>query len=306
MTVTVKVASIQAPSVLGDVKTNVDRFSKLVVEAAESGAKICVLPEAALTGYSSQDFNHSWCVPQKSREDRLDKKFIQHDPHKAAQPKDGEIVQHFKKLCKELSIYCTVPYVEVVESEPKDESQSGYFEWYPYRYYNAITLVSPKGEAVAHYRKTNLWPYYDNPWATAGDNIVTYQTEYGKVGLGVCFDIHKILPEYKEENIWSLLYCIAWVDDKEFLWFHEHLPKRLRDEEIPYNVIGCNWSVTKQKTIMSYQNDDDEIGEEKNVDIKYDWYGYGKTTIYGPYGKILSTAKSQFDNEIIFAEIPVA
>ena len=58
---TVKVASIQAPSVFKDTQANIKLFTTLIKEAASKGAKFIVLPEAAITGYASQDFKHS-CV----------------------------------------------------------------------------------------------------------------------------------------------------------------------------------------------------------------------------------------------------
>ena len=57
---------------------------------------------------------------------------------------------------------------------------------------NSTVKKNNKNNKKKH-RKINLWPYYDNPWATPGGGIVTVDTEYGKLGLGVCYDIHKIL-----------------------------------------------------------------------------------------------------------------
>src|SRR5438309_11877636 len=62
---TVKVAAIQCSSVLGDVVGNRKKLSALVTEAAEAGAKIIVLPEAAVTGYLSQDLKINWRLKGK-------------------------------------------------------------------------------------------------------------------------------------------------------------------------------------------------------------------------------------------------
>src|SRR2546430_13138643 len=63
--VTVKVAAIQCSSVLGDVTNNTRKLTALVKEAARNGAKIVVMPEAAVTGYLSQDLHTNWCLPGK-------------------------------------------------------------------------------------------------------------------------------------------------------------------------------------------------------------------------------------------------
>ena len=82
------------------------------------------------------------------------------------------------------------------------------------RYFNSVCLVSPGGKIVAHYRKLTPWPYPEQSWATPGDlGVATYDTEYGRVGLAICYDIHTILEKYQPKKIWALLYPIAWVDD---------------------------------------------------------------------------------------------
>ncbi len=57
---TVKVAAVQCSSILGDVEGNRKKLTALVSEAAGEGAKIIVLPEAAITGYLSQDLKTNW------------------------------------------------------------------------------------------------------------------------------------------------------------------------------------------------------------------------------------------------------
>src|SRR5262245_5260390 len=60
---TVKVAAIQCSSDLGAIEANREKLTKLIEEAAGNGAKIIVLPEAAVTGYLSQDLLTNWQLP---------------------------------------------------------------------------------------------------------------------------------------------------------------------------------------------------------------------------------------------------
>lgn len=60
---TVKVAAIQCSSDLGAVTRNRAKLTALVEEAARNGAKIVVLPEAAVTGFLSQDLRTNWALP---------------------------------------------------------------------------------------------------------------------------------------------------------------------------------------------------------------------------------------------------
>src|SRR5262245_20744426 len=57
---TVKVAAVQCSSNLGDVAGNTKKLTTLTKEAAKNGAKFVVLPEAAITGYLSQDLKTNW------------------------------------------------------------------------------------------------------------------------------------------------------------------------------------------------------------------------------------------------------
>jgi predicted amidohydrolase len=95
--------------------------------------------------------------------------------------------------------------------------------------------------------------------------VQTFDTEYGRVGLAICFDIHTILEKYAPHKIWALLYPIAWVDGSHPAdWFWHRLPERAA----PFNhyIIGANWSVEEPQQ----------------------WFGYGFSEILAPGGEILA------------------
>jgi predicted amidohydrolase len=174
---TVKVAAIQCSSEFGAVETNRQKLASLVREAAANGAKIVVLPEAAITGYVSQDLRENWHVRGRP----LEAAFRGRDPLATAETVPGPSTDRFCSLAGELKIYLTIPLIE----------RSGGAEQ---KFFNTVCLASPGGQLVAHYRKLNPWPYPEKSWATAGDRgPQTYDTEYGRVGLAICFDIHTIL-----------------------------------------------------------------------------------------------------------------
>jgi predicted amidohydrolase len=269
---TVKVAAVQCSSNLGDIAGNRTKLTALVEEAAKNGAKIIVLPEAAITGYLSQDLKTNWHLPGWP----MEKAFTGKDPAGFAETIPGPSTQHFAALAGRLKVYITVPLLEV-------EGQGGKPAKNPH-YFNTVCLAAPNGQIVAHYRKLTPWPYPEKSWATPGDlGVATYQTEYGLVGLAICFDIHTILEKYQPHHIWALLYPIAWVDDEHPAeWFWHRLPERIK----PFNhyVIGANWSVDQKQT----------------------WRGYGFSTIYSPQGKILASATSLHGSEIIYAQLQTA
>ena len=269
---TVKVAAVQCSSDLGAVDANRRKLTKLCEEAAGNGAKIIVLPEAAITGYLSQDLQTNWRLRGWPMEPAFRHSI---DPMRAAELVPGASTDHFGKLAKRLGVYITVPLVEYVGAPKIGGVQ---------KFYNTVCLVSPTGELVAHYRKLTPWPYPEKSWATAGDRgVQTYDTEYGRVGLAICYDIHTILPQYQPTHIWALLYPIAWVDQNHPVeWFWHTLPKQVAP--FHHYVIGANWS----------------------VDDEQPWFGYGFSTIISPEGKVLATAKSLHGSEIVYAEIETA
>ena len=266
-----KVAAVQCSSDLGNTAGNTKKLTNLVKEAAKNGAKIVVLPETAITGYLSQDLKTNWQLKGWP----IEKKFDGKDPAGHAETVAGESVKHFAALAKELDVYLTIPFLEVERPRKKGDDP---------KYFNTVCLANPKGEVVAHYRKLTPWPYPEKSWATEGDRgVQTYDTEYGTVGLGICFDIHSILEKYEKHDLWALLYPIAWVDTEHPAeWFLHKLPARVKPFKL--HLIGANWS----------------------VDEKQDWRGYGFSEIISNEGKVVAAAKSLYGSEIVYAELPTA
>ena len=265
-------------------EANRQKLTLLVREAAAGGAKIIVLPEAAITGYVSQDLRRNWHVTGRP----LERSFVGQDPAASVETVPGESTRHFCALARELQVYVTIPLLERSGDLPPPANDDSPPPPIPAdkqpRYFNTVCLASPDGKLVAHYRKLHPWPYPEKSWATPGDRgLQTCDTEYGRVGLAICYDIHSILEPYEKEKLWALLYPIAWVDEEHPAdWFWHRLPKRVAPFQ--HYVIGANWSVDRPQR----------------------WRGYGFSTILAPGGQIVATAKSLYGSEIVMAEIEAA
>lgn len=239
-----RVAAVQFRTEFGAPEKNRDRIEAYVREAAANGARIVVLPEAAITGYAPWDLRPV-------------------SPKDAAEPVPGESTRRFGALAKELEIYLTVPIVESHEG----------------RLYNTIVLVGPDGAIAAHYRKRNPWPRIEKTWATPGDlGLPTVDTPYGRLGLLICFDIHFEAARLKGIDL--LLYCIAWVDEKDSRWFDEDLPAIAREND--FAIVGANWTVP---TVPA-------------------WTGFGRSRIIDRRGRIVAKAKSDLAEEVLYADLP--
>jgi predicted amidohydrolase len=264
----VKVAAVQCPSEMGDVEANRARLTRLVREAAANGAKIVVLPEAAITGYLSQDLALTWYVPGKP----LDPVFNGLHPERAAEPVPGASTDHFCALARELGIYLTIPFVE--EAGPLEKPI----------YYNTVCLAAPTGEMVAHHRKLRPWPHAERSWAEDGDRgYAVVDTPYGRVGLALCHDVHPIFGHLKTERVWIVLHPVARVTEESATdWFRRRLPSGVA--AYGFHLVGACWS----------------------VDAERDWNGYGYSLIVSPRGQLLAAAKTRTGDEIIYAELETA
>eukprot|EP00756_Hemistasia_phaeocysticola_P035664 Hpha_TRINITY_DN16598_c2_g1::TRINITY_DN16598_c2_g1_i1::g.132952::m.132952 len=276
----VMVASLQASSDLGAVGRNTAKFTKLAEEAAAKGAKILVLPETAITGYLSQDLETNWITPERKAAGLKAFKG-ELDPAEYAETVPGRSTDHFCALAHRLGVYITVPLLERADRIPRCPSEEeGGGEATERVYYNTVCLAGPDGTLRAHYRKTSPWPTPEQSWATAGTDVAVAETEYGRVGLAICFDIHSVLAKYARHKLWALLYPIAWVGNPK-TWYRTEMPELLRECQCPHYIIGCNWS----------------------TDTPMEWEGQGISTHFGPRGELLASTNDQIGSTIVYSTL---
>ena len=325
---TVRVASVQHPSVLGDVARNTARITRLCEAAAAGGAKIIVLPETAVTGYLGQDLKTNWCVPGREPSNGFE---ISKDPAEFAEVHPGgPSTTHFAALAQRLAVYITVPFLEkedaVVETSDDDadaapdaapdasaaaEAPAG-AAGAPVapkrvrRYYNSVSLAAPDGTIKAHYRKTSPWPHPEMCWASPGSDVVTFDTEYGRVGLAICFDIHSVLAKYSRHKLWALLYPIAWVGPPEQGFRHD-LPALLREVNCPHYIVGCNWTTDEPIPKVKKPVTADEAARRPKilgpVEPEPEWEGTGVSTHWGPRGEVLASTADDVGDTIVFSTL---
>jgi predicted amidohydrolase len=260
----VLVAAVQTPSTMGDVAGNAARMERLAAAAAAKGAEVVVFPEAAVTGYLSQDLKVNWHVNGMP----LDASFKGRSPRSVALTRDGPVLRRFSALARSLGLYLVLPYVE-------RDPRSGL-------YYNSATLLGPKGGTLLHYRKINPWPYPEDAWATPGDQLAVASTPLGRVGLLICYDVHTIPQRLAAAGAEVLLYPIAWVDDPGSDWFSKQLPAIARRHKVA--IIGANWSVDSARRGRG-------------------WHGAGQSRIIDRSGKVVAAARGDVGEEILYARL---
>ncbi|WP_156036058.1 N-carbamoylputrescine amidase [Butyrivibrio sp. AE3004] len=139
------------------VRLNIKKADKLVRKAAAQGAQIILLSELFERQY--------FC--QERRYDYYDF---------ATTTEKNPAVQHFRNVCRELSVVIPVSFYE------KEGNVL----------YNSVAMIDADGDVLGVYRKTHIPDdhyYQEKFYFTPGDlGFHVFETAYGRVGIGICWD----------------------------------------------------------------------------------------------------------------------
>lgn len=152
-----KIAQIQM-QVCNDKQENIRHACALIRKAAGEGIDMAILPEM-------------FCCPYDNACFRAYGEAI-----------GGETQRALSALAKELGIYIVGGSVPEVTDG---------------KVYNTSFVFDPKGETIARHRKMHLFDidvkggqrFMESDTLTAGDDITTFITPWGKMGLCICFDL---------------------------------------------------------------------------------------------------------------------
>jgi predicted amidohydrolase len=255
---TVRVAAVQCPSVMGKTEDNLRNITNLVRRAAAQGAKIIVMPECVVQGYLDPTTWASWSkMPDGDN-----------PVQRVAEPVPGPATRTLSHLADELDIYLCAGLIEV-------ESNA---------FFNAQVLIAPDGTIIAHHRKRSLWTPGDSTWCTPGNlPIQVVETEFGNLGLMICFDFHTLPPLLAKREADIVLYSVGWYGPNEADWFGKQFPAKA---VIPYgfHVVAANWS---------------------SATPEQSWPGRGHSCILTGAGKVLAMSDKVSGNDIVMADLEI-
>jgi len=266
-----RVAAVQFVSEFGAAPRNRERLAALTRDAAAAGAQIVVFPEAAVPGYMAHDLKTAWRDPIR-RNNPKDGRSIEEAG--VAEPVPGPSTEYFGALTKELKVYVVVTLLEKVQRDAAAD------------YFNTAVLLGPDGAIRCHYRKLHPWPVGEATWAQPGDRgMGLCETEFGKLGVLICFDLSNGVPEkMKAVGVTTLLYPIGWVCSNSEQWFDHMLPEKAKDWGL--NLVGANWSLHEKEAAAA------------------DWAGFGWSRIITCDGKVLAKGGPHGEG-VIFADLPL-
>ncbi len=194
----------------------------------------------------------------------------------SAEPIPGETSVFFSNLAKKHSVWLHCgSYAELVPGEKK--------------VYNTSIVVDPAGEIVAKYRKIHLYDVdiTDGPSVRESDakmpgrEIVAFDSEYGRMGLSICYDMR--FPE---------LYRILALKGAQLMF-------------VPANYTlftgKDHWEVVLRTRAIENQCFLVAAGQ---VGMKPYFQAYGRSMIIDPWGTVIAQAS---DGEgFIVAEIDMS
>ena len=107
-------------------------------------------------------------------------------------------------------------------------------------------LLGPKGVQVAHHRKKELWNHGDGRWCTKGTlESQVVETEYGCLGLMICYDHHIMPPLLAAKNV-DIVLCSVGLNGPDN-WFEIHFPRLAAKHS--FSAVVDNWSHEKKSLI---------------------------------------------------------
>ena len=205
-----------------DKKANLATARKAVLEAHSQEAKLIVLPECFNSPYSNDHFRaYSEEIPNVPFNDNLDEK-------------TSPSLSFMSDLAKETDTYI------IAGSIPEHDIETD-------QIYNTSVVINSDGNLIAKHRKAHLFDinipgkieFMESKTLSPGNQITMFETPFGKIALGICYDLR--FPEYAQvcanegcELIcfpgafntttgpahWELLLRARALDNQVFFYYH--------------------------------------------------------------------------------------
>lgn len=236
-------------NVVDDKKANLKKASSMIAESAEKNADFIILPEMFNCPYSNE-------------------KFIEYgeDEHESC------TLNEISRLAKENNVYI------LAGSIPERESD---------KLYNTSYLFDKTGQIIAKHRKMHLFDidvkdritFKESDVLTAGDEFTIADTEFGKIGIGICYDIRfvELARIMVEKGALVLVYPGAFNQ----------------------TTGPAHWELLFRSRALDNQTFCIGVAPALNEDASY--HSYGHSIVTNPWGELIAEASEK--EELIICEI---
>ena len=205
-----KVTLIQCNMNIGEENYNLRKMKKYLTKAVEANTDLVVLPETWLTGFGKKIFENINIYAKKE---------------------NNEILQYLKDFAFDKDLH-------IVGGTILEKERDG-------NIYNNLYYINRNGIVEGKYSKMHLYsPGGEHKVVTPGHDISFVETEFGKFGFMICYDIR--FPElarlYAQKEI-DVLYVVAnFNDPKKDQWLNLLKTRALENQ---CYVVACNRSGEK-------------------------------------------------------------
>jgi len=235
-----------------DKQANVETARKAIDEAAGNGAKVVALPECFDCPYSNACF-----------------------PTYAEETPSGPASQMLQEAARRNKIYL------IGGSLPERDGD---------KIYNTCQVFGPEGQLLAKHRKIHLFDidvpgkitFRESDTLTAGQTLTLFDTEYCKIGVGICYDIR--FPEL------AMLYAKRGA---KFLVY----PGAFNMTTGP-----AHWELLQRGRAVDNQLYVAAISPARNPKSTYQAWGH--STIVAPWGDVVAT--TEHEPGIVYADIDIS
>jgi len=268
----IKVAVVQAASVLFDREATVEKTRQLTAEAAAHGANLLLFPEAFISAYP-RSLGFGTVVGSRSPGGRQ----LWHRYWANSVDVPGPVTDTLGQIAREHGVYLAVGVVE---------RQGGTL-------YCTLLYFGPDGQLLGKHRKLKPTGAERLIWGEGdGSTLTVLDTEIGKIGGLICWENYMPLARMAMYQKGVEVYLAPTADSRDS-W-----QATLR--HIAYEgrcfVLGCNQYVTKSMYPAELQP---ELTDQPEVMCR------GGSVIISPLGEVL--AGPLYDQEgILYAELDLA
>jgi len=271
----VKVAVIQAASVLFDKAASIEKACDLIEEAGNNGSNVVLLPEAFIPAYP-RGFTFGMKVGSRSEEGRvLWKRYWEN-----AIETSGLEVKKLGKAAKDSSVYLSIGVIE------RDGVSGGE------TLYCTLLYFSPDGKFIGKHRKLKPTGSERLIWGEGdGSTMPVFSTEFGKIGGLICWENYMPLARMAMYGQGVEIYLAPTADSRE-TW--QATMRHIACEGRCF-VLGCNQFVTKEMYPSDIETAE-ELSDQPDVMCR------GGSVIVAPSGEVI--AGPLWDKEgILYADL---
>jgi len=271
----VKVAVIQAASVLFDKTASIEKACDLIEKAGNKGAKIVLLPEAFIPAYP-RGFTFGMKIGSRNEEGRaLWKRYWEN-----AIEASGSEVKILGKAASDSGVYLSIGVIE------RDGASGGE------TLYCSMFYFSPDGRLIGKHRKLKPTGSERLIWGEGdGSTMPAFSTEFGKIGGLICWENYMPLARMAMYGQGVEIYLAPTADSRE-TW--QATMRHIACEGRCF-VLGCNQFVTKEMYPPDLETIE-ELSDQPDVMCR------GGSVIIAPSGEVI--AGPLWDKEgILYAEL---